>query len=148
MKKLILIIALCLGFNQGFALEGESIVVNPDEIWSEYPLWIEISDCPRYELISKEWVVEEVKKEGNKDHDHKWVYSEKTSFNRGIPCLVDHNGGHCSWNNLHREKICSGCGRLIPEVEAWNEKFIPCPEKEKTEFEILKEKFEVKESTE
>jgi len=90
---------------------------------------------------SIKWVATDTMFKGDCKCEHDWVFGEPNYDVSGsglsIGCLVDHNGGHCDYDDDVREKICRKCMRSVIEREKWYHRFVAPP---KSEFEILKEK--------
>ena len=50
---------------------------------------------------------------------HDWVYSETQRAGGDVMCLVMHNGAHCDYDDLTRERICRVCLRHEHQFEQW-----------------------------
>lgn len=96
--------------------------------------------CGYYKPVGKEWVMRTIEIVGSTDCAHSWVYSDTYNPKAGMGCVIYH-GGHCDWEDRWQDKICEKCGRLEKLEEIWNEEYIPCPEPQKSEFEILRDSF-------
>lgn len=112
-------------------------------IFENYQIFglLEPKNCNYWAIESKEWVLQKVENQGKPDCDHNFVQGERYRTHNGVTCAVMHYGSHCSWNDDWRDQICRKCGRLEKYEEIWNEKWVACPEKPKSEFELLRDSF-------
>jgi len=85
------------------------------------------------------WKTVDVYNVGNKKCNHKWIYSESKHIQsyEGIGCLVLHNGFHCDWDDLIRNRICEKCLRKEKQREFWYEHI---KKKAKTAYQMLDQK--------
>ncbi len=56
---------------------------------------------------------------GDEDCEHEWVYSKEWRAGGNMGCLVMHHGGHCSWDESMRDRICEKCLRKERQREVW-----------------------------
>ena len=71
---------------------------------------------------------------GKPDCNHDWKYSKARRFGGNLGCLVNHNGSHCDWDDMVRERICKLCLRWESQREVW---YQHRKQPEKTEFDSL-----------
>lgn len=85
------------------------------------------------------WHITSIDLVGDSACAHDWVEGDFTTAHPGWGCLVDHHGGHCSWTDAVKSRICRKCQRKETLRESTYEHWIDAP---RTEYEILKEKME------
>lgn len=91
------------------------------------------------------WRVAEVINEGDTDCVHEWIEGNFSTAKPGVGCLVYHNGGHCSYDDRVKDRICKKCLRKEHLREDYYEHFEPNPE---TEFEKLEKRLQKKKDAE
>jgi len=90
-----------------------------------------------YVKDSTKWIITDTLNVGDEKCNHDWEEGEFSTAGAGRGCLVYHNGGHCSYDDKVKSRICKKCLRKEKLREEYYEHFQTNPE---TEFERLEKK--------
>ena len=106
------------------------------EARAQEPSWLQSWNLKFYNIVTDSvvWRCERVENIGDTSCAHEWIIDDRTTRRPGVSCLVDHNGGHCSWDDAIEHRICRKCLRKEVWGESWYQHWVTPP---KSEYEKL-----------